>query len=155
MSVAAPRVTVTHTRWRTSFRLIPSRYPTVGLYDAIADPADLEVVFKIEALTNPRIRDEVGQLQLVPSTERVSGPGSTAVMAAFTHLNPEGSRFSNGSYGMYYAAHALETAVAEVSHHRAVFLARTAEPALDVDMRVITATVDAPLHDLRDRKSVV
>ena len=147
--MAAPRVTVTHTRWRTSFRLIPSRYPTVGLYDAIADPADLEVVFKIEALTNPRIRDEVGQLQLVPSTERVSGPGSTAVMAAFTHLNPEGSRFSNGSYGMYYAAHALETAVAEVSHHRAVFLARTAEPALDVDMRVITATVDAPLHDLR------
>ena len=147
--MAAPRVTVTHTRWRTSFRLIPSRYPTVGLYDAIADPADLEVVFKIEALTNPRIRDEVGQLQLVQSTERVSGPGSTAVMAAFTHLNPEGSRFSNGSYGMYYAAHALETAVAEVSHHRAVFLARTAEPALDVDMRVITATVDAPLHDLR------
>ena len=147
--MAVPRVTVTHIRWRTSFRLIPSRYPTVGLYDAIADPADLEVVFKIEALTNPRIRDEVGQLQLVPSTERVSGPGSTAVMAAFTHLNPEGSRFSNGSYGIYYAAHALETAVAEVSHHRAVFLARTAEPALDVDMRVITATVDAPLHDLR------
>ena len=28
--------------------------------------------------------------------------------------------------------YALETAVAEVSHHRAVFLARTAEPAIDV-----------------------
>ena len=107
------------------------------------------MVFAIEALTNPRIRDEIGQLQLVPPDERVSGPGSTPIMAAFTHLNPEGSRFSNGSYGVYYAAQTLETAVAEVSHHRAVFLARTAEPAIDVDMRVITAGVDASLHDLR------
>jgi RES domain len=143
------RIPITRTLWRTSYRLIPSRYPTVGLYDSIADPADLEVVFAIEALTNPRIRDEIGQLQLVPPDERVSGPGSTPIMAAFTHLNPEGSRFSNGSYGVYYAAQALETAIAEVSHHRAVFLARTNEPTIDVDMRLITAMVDAPLHDLR------
>ena len=84
--------------------MIASRYPTVGLYDAIADPADLEVVFAIEALTNPRMRNELGQLQLVPPDERLSGAGSTPMMAAFTHLNPEGSRFSNGSYGVYYAA---------------------------------------------------
>ena len=149
MAVAPKGIPVTATEWRPSYRLIPSRYPTVGLYDRVADPADLEVVFAIEALTNPRIRDELGQLQLVPPDERVSGAGSTMVMAAFTHLNPEGSRFSDGSYGVYYAAHALETAVAEVSHHRALFLGRTREPALDVDLRVITATVDAELHDLR------
>jgi hypothetical protein len=69
-------------------------------------------------------------------------------MAAFTHLNPEGSRFSDGSYGVYYAARALETAIAEVGHHRAVFLARTAEPPIDVDLRLLTATLDAELHDL-------
>ena len=142
-------IPLSHTVWRPCYRLIPSRYPTVGLYDAIADPADLDVVFAIEALTNPRIRDEIGQLQLVPPDERVSGAGSTMVMAAFTHLNPEGSRFSDGSYGVYYAAHAIATAIAEVSHHRGVFLARTNEPAIDVDMRVITATLDAELHDLR------
>ncbi len=135
--------------WRPSYRLIPSRYPTVGLYDRVADPADLDVVFAIEAITNPRLREEIGQLQLVPPDERVSGAGSTMVMAAFTHLNAEGSRFSDGSYGVYYAAQTLETAVAEVSHHRARFLARTAEPAIDVDMRVISAVVDAELHDLR------
>ena len=147
--LALKRIPIGHTLWRPSYRLIPSRYPTVGLYDRIADPADLEVVFAIEALTNPRIRDEIGQLQLVPPEERVSGAGSTAIMAAFTHLNPEGSRFSDGSYGVYYAAQALETAIAEVSHHRAVFLSRTSEPAIDVDMRVILAHLDAPLHDLR------
>ena len=148
--IALERIPIAPTRWPASHRLIPSRFPTVGLYERIADPADIDVVFAIEALTNPRIRDEIGQLQLVPPDERVSGAGSTMIMAAFTHLNPEGSRFSDGSYGVYYAAHALETAIAEVSHHRAVFLARTAEPAIDVDMRLITAHLDAPLHDLRD-----
>jgi RES domain-containing protein len=149
MALTPPAIPLTVTEWRPSYRLIPSRYPTVGLYDRVADPADLDVVFAIEALTNPRIRDEIGQLQLVPPAERVAGVGSTMVMAAFTHLNPEGSRFSDGSYGVYYAAHALETAVAEVSHHRALFLSRTAEPAIDVDLRLITATVAAELHDLR------
>jgi len=144
------RIPVVRCTWRPSYRLIPSRYPTVALYDAIADPADLEVVFAIEALTNARIRDELGDLQLVAPEERVSGAGSTPVMAAFTHLNPDGSRFSDGSYGVYYAAQSLETAIAEVSHHRAAFLARTDEPAIDIDMRLIAAPVDADLHDLRE-----
>ena len=142
-------VPLAQTSWRPCYRLIPSRFPTVGLYDAIADPADLDVVFAIEMLTNPRIRDELGELQLVPPEERISGVGSTMIMAAFTHLNPEGSRFSDGSYGVYYAAHTLVTAIAEVSHHRALFLSRTHEPAMDVDMRAISANLDADLHDLR------
>ena len=142
-------IPVTLTHWTPSYRLIPSRYPTVGLYDAIADPADVDVVFAVEALTNTRIRNELGQLRLVPPAERIAGPGSSMVMAAFTHLNPEGSRFSDGSYGVYYAAQSMETALAEVSHHRAVFMARTSEPAIDIDMRLVAADVEAPLHDLR------
>ena len=146
--VDAGKLAVRRVSWRPSYRLIPSRYPTVGLYDAIADPADLDVVFAIEALANPRIRDELGELTLVPKEERLSGPGATPVMAAFTHLNPEGSRFSDGTYGVYYAAHSLETAIAEVSHHRGIFLRRTDEPAIDIDMRLVTASVEAELHDL-------
>lgn len=146
--IDARAITVVLTRWTPSYRLIPSRYPTVGLYDAIADPADLDVVFAIEALTNARIRNELGQLRLVPPEERISGPGSSMVMAAFTHLNPEGSRFSDGGYGVYYAAQSMETALAEVSYHSAVFLSRTAEPPTDVDMRLVAADLDAPLHDL-------
>ena len=147
--IDAGRIPLADTAWKPSYRLIASRYPTVGLYDAIADPADLDVVFAVESLTNPRVRNELGQLQLVPPEERVSGAGSTPIMAAFTHLNPEGSRFSDGSYGVYYAAQDLDTAVAEVGHHRALFLARTAEPPIDIDLRLITAPLHAPLHDLR------
>ena len=38
-------IPLSQTSWKPSYRLIASRYPTVSLYDAIADPADLEVVF--------------------------------------------------------------------------------------------------------------
>jgi hypothetical protein len=147
-AVDAATVEVRRITWRPSYRLIASRYPIVGLYDRVADPDDLEVVFAIEQLANPRIRDQIGELALVRPEERVSGPGAMPVMAAFTHLNPEGSRFSDGSYGVYYAAHSLETAIAEVSHHRAAFLRRTEEPAIDIDLRLITANVEADLHDL-------
>ena len=49
-------------RWIPELRLIASRYPTVGVYDRDRRPADLDVVFAIEGLTNPRIRNEIGQL---------------------------------------------------------------------------------------------
>ena len=145
----AAGLTVRSVAWLPCHRLIASRFPTVGLYDQVASPEDLDVVFAIEALTNPRIRQELGQLSLVPPAERVTGPGATLIMAAFTHLNPLGSRFSDGNWGVYYAADSLETAVAEVSHHRAAFLARTAEAAIDIDLRWIHADLMDKLHDLR------
>jgi hypothetical protein len=100
-------------RWARSYRLVPSRFPPVGLFDRVARPEDLEAVFAAEALTNDRLRDEAGDLALVPPGDRISGPGTTPVMAAFTHLNPEGSRFSDGTFGVYYGAREMETAVAE------------------------------------------
>ena len=139
--------------WPNSCRLVPSRYPAVGLFDAVADAADLDVVFAIEALGNPRLRQEAGALSLVPQDQRISGPGTTPVMSAFTHLNPEGSRFSDGTWGVYYAANDLDTAVAEVSHHRARFLARTAEAAIEIDLRCYRVPVRARLLDLRGRRA--
>lgn len=147
--IGAAELPVTAVHWAPCYRLIPSRFPTVGLFDAIADPADFDIVFAIESPTNPRVRTELGELDLVPRAERVFGPGSTLIMAAFTHLNPEGSRFSDGTYGVYYASATFDCALAEVIHHRAKFLARTSEAPIDLDMRVILADVDARLHDLR------
>jgi RES domain len=141
--------------WLPCHRLIASRFPTVGLYDQVAAPEDLDVVFAIEALTNPRVRQELGQLSLVPPGDRVAGAGATLIMAAFTHLNPLGSRFSDGSWGVYYAAESLDTAVAEVSHHRGVFLARTAEDAIDIDLRWIQADLMDRLHDLRGQSAAM
>lgn len=136
-------------RWSHAYRIVPSRFPPIGVYDRIADPDDLEAVFAIEALTNPRLREEADALKLVPKDRRISGPGSTPVMAAFTHLNPEGSRFSDGSWGVFYAAHSVATAVEETVYHRERFLAATAEPPCDVEMRCYHTSISGSLHDLR------
>jgi hypothetical protein len=136
-------------RWSQAYRIVPSRFPPSGLFDRIADPADLDAVFAIEAMTNPRLREEANALRLIPADRRVSGPGTTPVMAAFTHLNPEGSRFSDGSWGVFYAAHSVATAVEETAWHREQFLAATSEPASDLEMRCYRTSFDCKLHDLR------
>ncbi|MDX1540473.1 MAG: RES family NAD+ phosphorylase [Geminicoccaceae bacterium] len=137
-------------RWAAAWRIIASRYPPVQLFERLSDdPAEWEVLAEIESLTNPRLRDAIGAIHLVPPDERVSGPGASWVMASFTHVNRRGSRFSDGSYGVYYAAHALTTAVAETTHHMARFYASTADPPHAEEMRVLCGEVDAPFHDLR------
>ncbi len=88
----------------------------------------MDELYFIESLTNDRLRDEVGDITLVPAEDRIIGPGSSPVMAAFTHISPDCSnRFSDGSYGIYYAAKTLATAIEESKHHRANFLAYTHE----------------------------
>jgi hypothetical protein len=136
-------------RWSRAYRIVPSRFPPVGVFDRVADPADLDAVFAIEAMTNPRLREEAGALARVPQQRRISGPGSTPVMAAFTHLNPEGSRFSDGSWGVFYAGHSVATAVEETVYHRERFLAATAEPACEIQMRCYRTHFDCRLHDIR------
>ncbi|PNU03416.1 RES family NAD+ phosphorylase [Novosphingobium guangzhouense] len=145
-------VTITALRWTPCYRIVPSRFPPISVFDKVADPADLDAMFALEALTNDRLREETGQLALVPPQDRVSGPGSTPIMAAFTHLNPRGDRFTDGSFGVFYAARSVDTAVAETCYHRARFMAFTAEPAQELDMRVYAVDLDAQMHDIRDRR---
>lgn len=142
---------VSRVAWKPGYRLIPSRFPPASLFDRVADPADLEAVFAVEQLTNPRLRQEAGDISLVPVEERVSGPGTTPIMAAFTHLDPEGSRFTDGTYGVYYAAQSLDTAIAETRRSRARFLARTHEAPMEIDMRTYLTDVTANMHDIRKR----
>jgi hypothetical protein len=136
-------------RWTQAWRIVPSRFPPVGLFDRIADPADMDAVFAIESLTNPRLREEMGALAMVPPERRISGAGSTPVMAAFTHLNPAGSRFSDGSWGVFYAAHSVTTAIEETVYHSEEFLRATAEPATELQMRCYRTSIKGQLHDVR------
>ncbi|RXZ66548.1 RES family NAD+ phosphorylase [Pelagerythrobacter rhizovicinus] len=142
-------IPVSAVRWRPCYRIIPSRFPPIAVFEEVADPEDLEAVFEIEAITNDRLREEAGDLALVPAEDRVAGPGTSAIMASFTHLNPAGSRFTDGTFGVFYASRTIETAIAETRYHRAAFMAATDEPAQDLDMRVYTVELDAHLHDIR------
>jgi len=146
-------VSKTHVEWKPCWRIIPSRFPPIQLFESVADPDDLEAVFEIEAMTNDRLRDEVGELQLVLPQDRISGPGTSTIMAAFTHLNPDGSRFSDGNWGTYYAGIDLDTAIAETRYHRAAFLKATNEASMELDMRVLIADLEGELHDIRGQQN--
>lgn len=135
-------------RWNPAKRIVPTRYPTVFLYDRVAGPEEFDALYALEALTNDRLRDQAGEIELVPREQRVFGPGSGPIMAAFTHVNPGGSRFSDGSYGVFYAANRRATAIAETRYHHARFLLATGEPPMHLPMRLYHVRIDAPLHDL-------
>ncbi|MFT3801217.1 MAG: RES family NAD+ phosphorylase [Burkholderiaceae bacterium] len=135
--------------WHPAYRIVPTRYPSVFLFDRVADASDFDALYELEAMTNDRIRDEIGELRLVPPEDRLFGPGSGPIMAAFTHLNPAGSRFSDGRWGVFYAAHDRSTAIAETRYHHARFLAATRQPAMHLPMRLYRVTIAATLHDLR------
>jgi hypothetical protein len=142
-------------RWLPCYRIIPSRFPPINLFERVTDPADLETVLDIESMTNDRLRNEVGSLNLVPPEDRISGPGTSPIMAAFTHLPPYGSRFTDGSFGVFYAGRTLETAIAETKYHQEAFLRATSEPRIELDMRVYAVDLDAVLHDIRGMRDTM
>jgi len=131
-------------------RLIPSRYPPVSLFDWVESPEELEQLALLEGMTNDRLVCEYGQIQLVPRHDWIGGPGSTPLMAAFTHFGV--SRFSDGTdYGVYYAGDSLHTAIEETKFHRERFLSASNEPPCLIQMRDYTAQVKQKLITLCDR----
>ena len=151
---AIEALAVRRVQWAAACRIVPTRHPSVYLYDRVADAADFDALYALEAMSNDRLRDEAGAVHLVAPAERVFGPGSGPIMAAFTHLNPLGSRFSDGRYGVFYAALDRDTAIAETAYHHARFLAATAEGPMHLSMRLYHVGIDARLHDLRPEGAV-
>ncbi len=133
------------------YRVILSRYPQIHLFERVSSPQDWEVLYAVESLTNPRLRDEVGDIRLVPPEDRVYGDGASWIMAAFTHppVDGRGGRF-NRDFGIYYCAADEAVAIAESSFHRARFLRESRINETTQEMRVIRAQLgQVTLHDVR------
>jgi hypothetical protein len=97
-------------------RLIPSRFPPIGLFDTVSTAADLQAVMELVGWTNDRL--VAHRLARLPQDQWVYGrPNSSIVMAAFLHVAPNGMRLNRADLGAWYAAAALRTAVAEVAQH--------------------------------------
>jgi RES domain len=143
-------IPMSETKWESAVRIIRSIYPPIDLFEDIADPADWPLLISAEQKTNPRIMENIGNLDLVPEERRVGGAGASYLMAPFTHVSTDRkSRFSDGSYGVLYAGNIFEVALLETVHHHASFMARTNEqPGWTSQFREIVLNVDARLHDL-------
>ncbi len=128
--------------WKPGYRIIRTIYPPVDLFEDLAPPEDWEVLAAAEAKLNPRIRDAIGNLALVPAARRVHGPTASIAMGAFTHVSTERpGRFSDGRFGVWYCGDRLEVALAETAHHFQRFMRATAEGPGDADYRLLTCPV--------------
>lgn len=133
------------------YRIILSRYPQIHLFERVSNPQDWDVLYAVESLTNPRLRDEVGDIRLVLPEDRVYGDGASWIMGAFTHppVDGRGGTF-NRDFGVYYCAANETVAIAESSFHRARFLRESRIEKTTQDMRVIRAQLGpVTLHDVR------
>lgn len=133
------------------YRLVPSHYPPIQLFENLLEPEELEIAYELESLTNPRIRELVGDIALVAPEERVVGLGSSPIMAAFTHIGNPG-RFNDASFGVYYAGLTKRTALRESSHSRARFFSATHEEPCKITMRCYRSEIMESLQDVRSAK---
>src|SRR3954465_13122779 len=141
---------LTRVSWRDTARLVPSRYPSVGLFDRVASRDDLDAVLELENWTNDRVNTELGLLHAVPPDEWVVGrPMASVVMAAYCHPNPAGTRFAGPLRGAWYAGRRVETALAESVFHRSRELREVGVTDARIQMRLCRADFRTTFHDLR------
>jgi len=130
---------------------VPTLYPSQGIFDDVASPEDLPLIFDLESWTNDRISTELGTLHRIPPDEWVtSKPMASVVMAAFCHPRPTGGRFNGPERGAWYAGTQLDTAHAEVIYHRGRELAEVGVTEARLQMRLYLADFSAEFHDIRE-----
>lgn len=99
-----------------TYRLVPSRFPTIGAFDDVVAPDDLLAVTELEGWTNDRL--VLQRINRLPQSDWVFGASnSSVIMAAFLHAPLGGTRFASGDLGAWYGAYSQITAVIEVAHH--------------------------------------
>lgn len=129
MSSGLPSLCLEKTK---GFRLINSKLPPIALFSDVATQDEFEDLFELQAMTNPRLNQAIGDLDYIDLAEIPWGiKGCHYAVAPFTHVSPDGSRFSPGDYGMLYVADTIETALAEVEYHQGQYLSKIEDLKFD------------------------
>lgn len=144
---ALPRTTL---RGQIAYRLVNGKYPPIAIFDDVADQADFDALFAVQALTNPRLQNDIGELNRVPADQRPWGiPGCNYALGPFVHVNPAGSRFSAGRYGVFYCADRMTTAIAETRYHQQRYFQQVEGLKYDrIVMRGLKVNFSARLVDI-------
>lgn len=135
--------------WRPCYRIIPSRFPPIDLFERVAPPDDWDLIQELEGETSARLREQAGEIHLVREEDRRYGPGWSPVMAAFCYLSEQGSRLTDGTFGAYYSALSEATAIAETRYHAERFMRESHQPPMQLQQRVYLADLEGELFDLR------
>lgn len=144
-----PVIPIRSVAWFPCYRVIPGRFPPVDHFERLAPASDWDALLELDGLTNDQLRTLTGAIRVIPPEERPHGPGAELIMAAFAQVTQGGARFTDGTFGAYYAARDRETALAEAIFHRTRFLGATRQRPLQLELQLLEARLSGELHDLR------
>ena len=133
-------------------RVIATRHPPIALFERIAAAKDSEALNELESAFSPHYAETM-LLPSLPKSAWVCGLGAGYIMAPFVYMSP--TRFSNGTFGAFYAGLDEETAIREVAYHRGLFMAATSESATVLEEQILQAKVTAELVDIRGQPAVM
>ncbi len=134
-------------------RLVATARLREAVLKALADTAEeLELLAALESATSARHRAAQGQLPGLPPPDLVARvPHAAFVNAAFAYARPRGlNRFNGPDRGAWYAALAVETALAEVRFHMTGHLSESGSFDAVVDYAEMFAAFAGAFLDLRN-----
>lgn len=130
-------------------RLIPSKWPTIDIYEKFGSRGMQACAADLETITNPRLlakaRITGGDISADSSSPRLQNWNH----APFAYPMPEGTYSLPPPYSVMELAADERGALARAILRREEFLSRTDEPACGIDMRMITNRVSGKFVDLR------
>lgn len=141
-------MTVVH--WSgNAYRLIPSRFPPVNVYEGLVSNDRLEETVAMENLTNPRLRS-LDRLQKAPNNAGQADPKlQNWNLAPFAYGNPDGSTFFGEDRPCLELNLEEQTALAVSVAKRQSFMEATSEAPIGLDMRMLCTPVSGIFWDLR------
>ena len=139
------------TKWfGEAFRLIPSRFPPVNVYEGLITNEQQDEIVAVENLTNPRLRS-LGRLQQTAQSDAGLDPRlQNWNLAPFAYGNPDGSTFFGEDRPCLEVAFEQQTALAISVAKRQSFMEATREPPIGLDMRMLCTPVSGTFWDLRN-----
>lgn len=139
-------------RRERTHRLIPAKYSGSGsVLEKLELPSEvLADLSEIDAATNDRkTRERGGDPSISPSELLMGVPEAHIINAAFCHPSPGGGRFNDSLRGAWYASADLETSMAEVTHHRRLFLRDSRQyESVSLEYQDFLADFDGAFHEL-------
>lgn len=139
---------IVHLSNQTFYNLIPSRFPTIRVFDRI-NPARHDEIAELETLTNPREKEK----SILLSGAAVVDANNPFVQnwnhAPFAYINPEGTRFFGSENPSLELAADQQTALLLAIASRERFLSRTNEAPIDLEMRELCRSVTGGFADVR------
>lgn len=131
------------------YRLIPSRFPPVDVYERL-DSTSLRVAAQeLEALTNPRLAAKK-RVSAGDHAKENSAQLQNWNHAPFTYKNPRGTYFLSEAHGVLEAAGDKRAALVLAILRRELFLSNTNEEPTSLDMRMLVTRIQGKFIDLTD-----